>query len=202
MTRFALQAVRQRAPIPELKAPLSHAEFSVSLPAAVSTDYDTSKYSGNGNTVAGSLLHKVSDRLAVREKEGGGAHREGLFVDLEENRVISSVEWEYSEAYNFDPSGAFFLTADGKYLVWLTQDQKPFLVKKDDKWNCQYPFTVIARIWDAKTGRLLGDSDPIKEIYDTAYDRSRAWGQHRFMTLLQAIRENPKTLVIKGPGLC
>ena len=207
MTRFALRAGGQRAPIRKLKAPLSRTEFSVSLPAAVSPDFDLSKYSGDENIAAGSLLHKVSDRLAVQEKEGGGAQREGLFVDLEENRVISSVEWEYSEAYNFDaaegdPAGAFFLTADGKYLVWLTEDKKPFLVKKDDKWGCQYPYTIIARIWDAKTGRLLGESYPIKEIYDTAYDRSRARGQHRFMRLLLAIREDPDSLVITVPDLC
>ena len=123
-------------------------------------------------------------------------------MNLQENRTISSVEWEYSEAYNFEPAGAFFLTADGKYLVWLTEDKKPFLVKKDDKWGCQYPYTIIARIWDAKTGRILGDSYPIKEIYDTAYDRSRAWGKHRFMRLLLAIREDPDSLVITVPDLC
>lgn len=206
VTRFAMWAGGQRAPIHEIKAPLSRAKLSVSLPDAVSPDLDLSKYSGDRDKAAGSLLHKVSDRLAVQEIEGGGAHREGLFVDLHENRTISSVEWEYSEAYNFDaaegdPAGAFFLTADGKYLVWLTQDKKPLLVKKDDKWSCQYPYIVTARIWDAKTGRLLGDSYPIKEIYDTAYDRSRAWEQNRFKRLLQAIREDPKALVIKCPGL-
>lgn len=150
----------------------------------------------------GSLLHQVSDRLAVLEKGGKGAHKEGLLVDLEENRVISSVEWEYSEAYNFDaaegePAGAFFLAADGKYLVWLTEDKKPFLVKKEDKWGCQYPYAVIARIWDAKTGRLLGESYPVKEIYDTADDRSRAWRKYSFMKLMLAISEDPKALVIK-----
>ena len=123
-------------------------------------------------------------------------------MDLTEDRVIASVDWEYSEAYNIKPAGAFFLTADEKYLVWLTQDQKHFLVKKDDKWGCQYPYTVTARIWDAKTGLLLGDSYPIQEIYDTAYDRSRAWKQYRFMRLLQAIREDPEALMVKCPGLC
>ena len=103
---------------------------------------------------------------------------------------------------SFDPSGAFFLTADGKYLVWLTQDQKHFLVKNDDKWGCQCPYTIIARVWDAETGRLLGESYPIKEIYDTAYDRSRAWGNYRFMRLLLAIKEDPDSLVITVPDLC
>ena len=202
VTRFAMWAGGQRAPIHEIKAPLSRAKLSVLLPDAVSPDLDLSKYSGDGNRAADNLLHKVSDRLAVQEKEGEGAHREGLFVNLEENRVISSLEWEYYEEYNFDPAGAFFLTVDGKYLVWLTQDQKPYLVRNGDKWGCQYPYTVTARIWDAKTGRLLGDSHPIMEIYDTAYDRSRAWRQNRFMRLLQAIREHPEALVVKCPDLC
>ena len=150
----------------------------------------------------GSLLHQVSGRLAVLEKGSAGSRKEGLLMDLTEDRVIASVDWEYSEAYNFKPAGAFFLTADGKYLVWLTQDQKPFLVKKDDKWSCQCPYTIIARVWDAETGRLLGESYPIKEIYDTAYDRSRAWGKYRFMRLLLAIREDPDSLVITVPDLC
>ena len=150
----------------------------------------------------GSLLHQVSGRLAVLEKGSAGSRKEGLLMDLTEDRVIASVDWEYSEAYNIKPAGAFFLTADEKYLVWLTQDQKHFLVKNDDKWGCQCPYTIIARVWDAETGRLLGESYPIKEIYDTAYDRSRAWGKYRFMRLLLAIREDPDSLVITVPDLC
>ena len=126
----------------------------------------------------GSLLHQVSDQLAVLEIQAEGLYREGVLLNLKKRKVINHLYWKQGQAYDGGEFGEFHLTGDGKYLIWLTHEMKPSLEKEGEKWSCKYPYVVTARSWDVKNGKYLGRSYPL--LYGTPSFEKRSMACNSF----------------------
>lgn len=118
-------------------------------------------------------LRQVSDRFAVLEQRDEGLSRDGVLLDLEEGRAIASLHWKMGEAPAGETLGAFGLTGDGKYLVWMTWNRSYDSVLEGEKWTRHYSFAVIAEVYDVRTGKYQGRFYPVGKA-DMTWDEERS----------------------------
>ncbi|MDO5455799.1 MAG: protein kinase [Eubacteriales bacterium] len=152
----------------------------------------------NRNAFPGSLLHQVSDHFAVLETRRERERREGLLLDLIEGRVVAPLRWEGEAVDPREEIGAFHLTGDGHYLVWLTKKKVP-LVKKGRQRRAREFFrsntyVAMAQFWDMKTGKYAGRSSPAMPPPAEQDQVGQKFSDHDFQGILLSLASGQSVL--------